>query len=375
MLYCLNPDCINPVNIDTNTYCKGCGTELIKTIKNYQLNSLSKVISTQTAKTKKITRARFLQMGGYVIGGIIVAVVVNNFLEKQNKIPALKSFSFLSVKVNLKGEIIERQHNYGQSFSVPLTKDLNLELVSILGGQFIMGSDASEVGRDRGESPQREVKVAPFYLGKYPITQQQWQAVMGNNPSYFRGDRLPVEKISWDNASRFCQKLSKLVGIKFRLPSEAEWEYACRAGSNTPFSFGETITSDLVNYKATFAYAQENLTIYRATTTEVGSFPPNAFGLYDMHGNVWEWCADHWHNDYERAPLNSKPWFYRTHNNIFNLYPLRGGSWYNPARLCRSANRSNSFGGGGGHFIGSIGLRISCDPSVSLGDFLLGKSR
>ena len=179
-------------------------------------------------------------------------------------------------------------------------------------------------------------------MGKYPITQAQYQQVMSKNPSSFKGDDRPVECVSWDEAVEFCQRLSKQTGKEYRLPSEAEWEYACRAGTTTSYYFGENITDKLANY-------YENV----GETTSVGQFPPNAFGLYDMHGNVWEWCEDDWHKDYENAPTYGSAWVLGASNNKV----LRSGSWNSYSLVCRSAFRSIS---GRGNRVNVIGLRVVC---------------
>jgi formylglycine-generating enzyme required for sulfatase activity len=199
-----------------------------------------------------------------------------------------------------------------------------------------MGSPENESERRDDESPQHQVTVPSFFMGKYPLTQAQYQAIMGNNPSYFKGNNRPVETVSWDDAVRFCQKLSQRTGKNYRLPSEAEWEYACRAGTKTPFSFGDNITTDLVNYDGTYPYKSAPKGKYREQTTDVGTFPPNAFGLYDMHGNVWEWCEDDWHENYIDAPTDGSAWNSQSGSNT---KLLRGGSWYDVAGLCRSALR------------------------------------
>jgi formylglycine-generating enzyme required for sulfatase activity len=191
-------------------------------------------------------------------------------------------------------------------------------------------------------------------MGKYPITQAQWKAIASRtdlkvekdldlNPAHFKdrpdSDRRPVEQVNWDHAIEFCARLSKLTVREYRLPSEAEWEYACRAGTTTPFYFGETITGELANYDASNTYAEEAKGEYRQQTTPVGQFPPNAFGLYDMHGNVWEWCADTWHDNYDGAPTDGSVW---TENGDDNRSLPRGGSWYFNPFGCRSAFRSIS---------------------------------
>jgi formylglycine-generating enzyme required for sulfatase activity len=226
----------------------------------------------------------------------------------------LKSFEFASVTVNRHGKEIKREPKQAQYFTENLPNNVPLDMVAIRGGTFMMGSPEPE-GYD-SEKPQHEVTVPPFFMGKYPITQAQWRAIASRkdlkverdleaNPSRFKDrDRCPVEKVSWYDAVEFCARLSQHTGKSYRLPSEAEWEYACRAGTTTPFHFGETITSELANYRATETYGAGVKGTYRQETTEVGSFGvANAFGLYDMHGNVWEWCLDDWHDNYEGAPV------------------------------------------------------------------------
>jgi formylglycine-generating enzyme required for sulfatase activity len=214
---------------------------------------------------------------------------------------------------------------------------VSLEMVKIPGGIFLMGSPETEAKRNDDEGPQHYVNVPEFFMGKYPVTQAQWQAVMGNNPSYFKGKNRPVEKVSWNEATKFCQKLSKKTGRDYRLPSEAEWEYACRAGTQTPFYFGETITPELVNYDGSYTYGNGPKGKDREETTDVGNFPPNSFGLYDMHGNVFEWCQDVWHRNYDGAPVDGSAW---VNGGDSSLRVLRGGSWYFNPRRCRSADRN-----------------------------------
>ena len=178
-------------------------------------------------------------------------------------------------------------------------------------------------------------------MGKYPVTQAEWQNIMENNPSRFQGERRPVECVSWNDAQEFLQKLNATVGTgsepapTFRLPSEAGWEYACRAGTTTPFSFGETISTDQANYNGNHVYGTGKQGIYRQQTTDVGSFPPNAFGLCDMHGNVREWCQDSYMSYNETPPDDSA---YNVSEDK-KAKVLRGGSWYNRPSHVRSANR------------------------------------
>jgi formylglycine-generating enzyme required for sulfatase activity len=202
------------------------------------------------------------------------------------------------------------------------------------------------------ESPRHLVKIAPFYLSQTPITQDQWRYIaeredlrvsqdLEPDPSNFKGSARPVEKVSWLDAVEFCQRLSKMTKKKYRLPSEAEWEYACRARTTTPFHFGATLTSDLANYDATRdTFANEPVGEYREETTPVGQFPPNAFGLYDMHGNVWEWSEDDFHDNYQGAPSDGSVWRKKSKKEQKEANKaLRGGSWNPYSVACRSAYR------------------------------------
>jgi formylglycine-generating enzyme required for sulfatase activity len=227
-----------------------------------------------------------------------------------------------------------------KSFTEHLGNGITLEMVAIPGGTFLMGSPENEEGRSSSESPQHRVTVKPFFMGKFTITQAQWQAVaalpkviwdLNPNPSNFKGANRPVEQVSWYEAEEFCARLSGKTGKTYRLPSEAEWEYACRAGTTTPFHFGETITPKTANYGNNH---QE--------TTPVGSFPANAFGLYDMHGNVYEWCADNWHSSYQSAPNDGSVWLSNDIDGRGQV--LRGGSWNRNPNTCRSAIRVRADG-------------------------------
>ncbi|TVP64628.1 MAG: TIR domain-containing protein [Leptolyngbya sp. LCM1.Bin17] len=263
------------------------------------------------------------------------------------------TFKFEVVTVNAQGRVVNTTAKTAEYFREDLGNSVTLDLVRIPAGQFLMGSPDSE----KGEGPQHRVSVPEFWLGKYPVTQDQYQAIMGKNPSRFseNGANRPVEQVSWHDAVAFCQKLSQQTGRPYRLPSEAEWEYACRAGTTTPFHVGPTITTDLANYNGNFTYGAGPTGVYREQTTEVGSFPANAFGLYDMHGNVWEWCADHWHDSYEGAPVDGSAWLASGEGE--NPRILRGGSWGgNPVR-CRSAFRS---GFAPDLINGNVGFRVVC---------------
>ena len=274
-----------------------------------------------------------------------VPISVNPDSVKPLQKLELLSFNFEVVGVNEKGEQINKESKQSQYFSQDLDNDITLEMVAIPEGTFLMGSPQDEKDSYDDERPQHEVNVRPFFMGKYPITQTQWRVVaatakididLETNPSEFKGDELPVESVNWYQATEFCKRLSRETKREYRLPSEAEWEYACRAGTTTPFYFGETITGELANYDAGYTYADEPKGEYREETTPVGQFPPNAFGLYDMHGNVWEWCADTWHDNYDGAPTDGSVWIENGNNN---RSPLRGGSWYSYPNFCRSACR------------------------------------
>jgi formylglycine-generating enzyme required for sulfatase activity len=214
-----------------------------------------------------------------------------------------------------------------------LGRGIILEMVAIPRGKFMMGSNEFD-----DEKPIHEVTVSSFYMGKYPVTQEQWKAIalldkididLNPNPSYFKGDKKPIDSVSWNMGVEFCKRLSKLTGKDYRLPSEAEWEYACRAGTTSKYYFGDDLDPSLANY-------DRNL----GCTSLVGSFPPNAFGLYDMHGNVWEWCLDDWHANYNGCPTDGSAWLNINNSQEGIKYKcLRGGSWLNGPQNCRSAYR------------------------------------
>ena len=264
----------------------------------------------------------------------------------------LQQWEFETPTVNRRGETIKTTTHTASYFTETLTDSVGLEMVAIPGGTFTMGSPENE--GSHYERPQHQVTVSPFFMGKYPVTQAQWQALASRDdlkvdrdldpdPSSFFGDNRPVEQVNWYEAVEFCQRLSLLTGRDYRLPSEAEWEYACRGvreplnlekgESMPPFYFGETLTVELANYDASSTYASESKGEESKETTPVGQFPPNAFGLYDLHGQVWEWCADEWHDNYEGAPTDGSAWL----NGDDNRSPLRGGSWFSLADDCRSA--------------------------------------
>ena len=228
-----------------------------------------------------------------------------------------------------------------------------LEMMRIPSGRFLMGAPRRNEASFNDEGPQHEVRIREFLIGRYAVTQAEWKAVMGANPSYFKGDRLPVENVSWEEAREFCRRLNEKLGLSgtggYRLPSEAEWEYAARAGTTTPYAFGETISTDIVNYDGNHP-PQGRKGRYRGKTVEVGSLgKPNAWGLYDMHGNVSEWCEDDFHGSYDSAPTDGRPWV----DSIRASFRVnRGGGWYDPAVNCRSTARGYDAPGYRGFIIG-----------------------
>ncbi|MGK7930664.1 MAG: formylglycine-generating enzyme family protein [Microcystaceae cyanobacterium] len=260
--------------------------------------------------------------------------------------------------LNQEGDIIECQNHSADYYQEKLAEDIHLEMIKIPSGHFLMGSPPTEEGFLRSQSPQREVEIGEFWMSIYPITQEQWKAVaklpevdnyLRRNPSYFEGKKRPVEQVSWYEAKEFCDRLSQFSGKKYELPSEAQWEYACRANTTTPFHFGETITTELANYSGVDweylgkicskgSYGKGTQGQDRKETTQIDYFKVyNSFGLADMHGNVREWCADSWHPDYNNAPINARPWL--IHGDLHKRV-IRGGSWNGSPHKCRSAYRA-----------------------------------
>jgi formylglycine-generating enzyme required for sulfatase activity len=268
--------------------------------------------------------------------------------------------------------VINRTQKTAQYYVEDLGNEIELEMMLIKSGSFMMGSPEDELERSDSESPQHLVNIQQFCMGKYPVTQEQWRAVaalpqvnkeLDADPSNFKGDKRPVEQVSWYDAVEFCDRLASHTKRPYSLPSEAEREYACRAGTTTPFHFGETITSELANYDANYTYGAGEKGTYREETTVVGSFGvANAFGLYDIHGNVDEWCLDDWHDNYEGAPTDGSPWF--DDNDNFSQKQaravLRGGSWIYSPEGCRSASRNYFNGAARDNIVNSVGFRVVC---------------
>ncbi len=265
------------------------------------------------------------------------AVTLESQQEAVRPAPlVLKRYKPSTALVDAEGNVVSR-YKTGKTryYSEPAGDGVELEMVFVPGGTFTMGSPEDEPGRGDAEGPRHKVIVRSFFLGKYQVTQAQWKAVarlpkvkrnLDPDPSAFKGDDLPVERVSWKDAVEFCARLSMRTGREYRLPAEAEWEYACRAGAATPYSFGHALAKEVANFN----------NLYGRTLPAGGLDVANKFGLYDMHGNVYEWCGDAWHKNYQGAPGNGSVWE--------DAEPpagrvCRGGSWQTNARACRSAHR------------------------------------
>jgi formylglycine-generating enzyme required for sulfatase activity len=274
----------------------------------------------------------------------------------------LKTFQFETAQINKNGTGINRITKSAEYFAQDLGNGVLLEMVHIPGGTFIMGSPENEEGYSESQSPQHHVTVPSFFMGKYLVTQKQWRLVAAlpkvkidlvSDPSNFKGDNLPVECVSWNHAQEFCARLSQKTNKAYRLPSEAEWEYACRGGTTTPFYFGKTISTELANYDGNYTYGGGAKGEYREKTTVVGKFPANPCGLYDMCGNLCEWCEDEWHKNYINAPTDGSAW-----SDGSNRYAtLRGGSWINDPLNCRSAYRNCN---NRDDHVNDLGFRVVC---------------
>lgn len=260
-------------------------------------------------------------------------------------INASQTFEFDVITVDCYGNKLDC-HSSRSQLVVEETNGLGIEMVLIPSGWFLMGSPEVEGKRYVNERPQHRVTVPSFLMSRYPITLAQWRQVallpevhrpLKRRPCRAGAIDTPAVEVSWHDVVEFCARLCQKTGYEYRLPTEAEWEYACRAGTATPFHFGETITTDLVNYDGQYPYNLAPKEINRGKSIQVGQLKfANDFGLLGMHGNVWEWCADQWHENYQKAPIAGEAWI---DNNPNFHRVMRGGSWTNEALLCRSAYR------------------------------------
>jgi eukaryotic-like serine/threonine-protein kinase len=336
----------------------------------------------QNASFKPMSRTAFLKL--ISLGGLITAssLLVSQFSQtvesqlapkqktKLGSIDKPITIEFTSIKLNTQGDIIDRPNSQAQIFQEALGNGIFLTMVKIPSGRFMMGSPPHEQNQEIYEQPYHPVDIPAFELGQTQVTQAQWAAIFPDKATPAnRNSQLPVSNISWFDAIDFCERLSRKTGHQYRLPSESEWEYACRARTTTPFAYGDTISSTLVNYNAEYPYgsapkgfdADAQTLRQHEKATPVATFPPNLFGLYDMHGNLWEWCLDEWFADYHGAPSDGSARGYIHAKNDGNqtetLRVVRGGSWFSYGRTCRAASRSSLFAGfRHQHY----GLRVVC---------------
>jgi eukaryotic-like serine/threonine-protein kinase len=338
-----------------------------------QLSRQKKSISTiENAVINPIDRSNFLKLIG--LGGIVVTTswLSSQFSynhdneakpihRKQLNVGSIDRTTIIqvtSIKLNDCGDIIDRPQAHIEIFQEELNKGIFLTMVKIPSGKFMMGSPSHEEGQEITEQPQHLVNIPEFYLGETQVTQAQWNAIMPERAVKVGGNsQLPIDSISWLDAIEFCERLSKKTGHKYRLPSESEWEYACRGKTTNPFAYGDTILPEIVNYNAEHPYKQASKGHCRHKATAVNTFYPNLFGLYDMHGNLWEWCLDEWFPDYAGAPTDGT-----ARGNIYTrgddlLKVVRGGSWFTYARNCRAASRASLFASFRHHH---YGFRVVC---------------
>jgi formylglycine-generating enzyme required for sulfatase activity len=331
---------IKELHIGDRTYYN-TDAETIKTVLKEILPDIFKSLSTEV-QLQQNNQISFFSNVSYSNKSEDFLVVSKSEISLViSPLPKLNSFEFEVVTVDYQGRETKHDHKQAQYFPEDLGNGILLEIVSIPGGNFQMGASREEEGSQEDERPQHLVNIKSFFMGKYPITQGQWRTVanlpqinryLNPEPSYFQGENLPVERVSWYEVQEFCARISQKTGRIYRLPSETEWEYACRANMTFPFYFGSTITRSLAN----FCEQQKTNVVHRSQTTEVGTFFANSFGLYDMHGNVWEWCADYQHEDYQDAPSDGTVWEIEG-NPEYRM--LRGGSWDYDFSYCRSASR------------------------------------
>lgn len=297
----------------------------------------------------------------------------NNEEKKLSNLWRYKVLNGLTLKVDKTGKKQPWESYQTKYFLIPLEKAEPIEMVWIPQGSFQMGSTSDEWGHNEDESPRHSVNIKSFNMSRFSITQSQWKSVvklpavnrnLPLEPSTFSGGDLPIETISWEEAVEFCHRLSQEWGGVFRLPTEAEWEYACRAQTQTPFYFGETITADLANYNSVnqkYGLGPQGMEEqFIGKTTPVKTFNiSNSFGLMEMYGNLWEWCLDYYYPHYKGAPIDGSARL-NPPDSSFPERVIRGGAWYSFPIHCRSASRdkkSQNFASNG------IGFRIVWLPN------------
>ena len=340
--------------------------DLAYLLEKYLHLNLDEVVSSANYEGVVSQLIDFLDHRGQ-IGDLVYALDTTNLNDPQ--IQALQRSLF---PPTLKKSTLRRTPRTAQGYIEPLLAvgdALPLHMVLVPGGTFLMGSSDDELDREESERPQHEVTVPPFFMGRYPITQNQWQSVtalppinrrLESDPSEFKGNNQPVERVSWYDAIEFCDRLARYTKRAYRLPSEAEWEYACRANTTTPFSFGRTLTSEIANYNGNYSYDNGPRGESRDKTTPVDFFGiANSFGLSDMHGNVYEWCQDEWHENYQDASTHGNS---RTKSTNSSARVARGGSWFTMPKTCRSAFRLDFVPD---YFDSFIGFRVCCSTPKS----------
>ncbi len=304
-----------------------------------------------------INRSTFLKLIGIGSIGAIGSFSLSKIIQpsesdldpiqqiNSGEIPSIDRLAILpvrSIKVNEHGDVIDRPQSRSRIFQEELGNGVFLTMAQIPAGEFMMGSPMSEEGSEVSEQPQHLVRIPGFYIGQTLITQSQWAEIFPDKSVGSRGDRqLPVSEISWLDAIEFCELLSTKTGRTYRLPSESEWEYACRATTTNPFAYGDTILPSIVNHDATSPYGQAPKGLCQGESTTVASFPPNLFGLYDMHGNLWEWCLDEWFDNYQDAPADGVARGDLETQSEQKPRVVRGGSWFSHGHRCRAASRAS----------------------------------
>ncbi|MER3435004.1 MAG: hypothetical protein C4288_16690 [Leptolyngbya sp. ERB_1_1] len=270
---------------------------------------------------------------------------ISSTADPSQSVFKTQPYEFEVVTADAQTKETSRSRKQAEGFSLDLGNGVLLNMMSVPSGEFRMGSPKDAPKSEKHEQPQHSVTLPPFFIGQFSVTQAQWRAIvdlprvnlhLNPEPANFKGNNRPIEQVSWYEAVEFCDRLSQKTGRTFRLPTEAEWEYACRAGTSTAFHFGEALPETVANFNSGNAITFFTKALLNQTS-DIGRFKvANNFGLYDMHGNVWEWCADHWHNNYEGAPSDSQAWL---SDDESQSRVLRGGSWDYNARSCRSASR------------------------------------
>ena len=325
---------------------------------------------------KETLRAAQAIQDEYYRAQVLSALAANFPQELTDRTVILEPFNFKVGYLVKSGDrwVVQKSEGQAYRYVEQIDENVALEMVGIAGGEFTMGSPDEELERYDNEGPQHLVTVPDFYMGRYPVTQAQWRVVaamsqvereLAPDPSNSKGDDRPVECVSWEDAIEFCVRLSNYTNRQYRLPTESEWEYACRAGTTTPFHFGETISIELANYNGNYTYANGVKGESPEETTPVENFDlANVCGLSDMHGNVREWCEDYWHDDYRGAPEDGSAWLT---DNPEPPRVNRGGSYFTYPRDCRSACRFNYFPDE--HF-NNLGFRVSCSAPETFPAFI-----